>query len=128
MTEPNIDYLETAKIVGWTLASVITALWGRSKVKRMWSQDRVETASDDDEIDLLARIQAERREWREREAELINRADRAFKERNDAVEKLGSLSREVEILTNHVEKLENRIAAMQLRIEELITNRRVEDG
>ena len=104
---------ETAKTGLAALGSLIAGLWANSAFRRRFSRDRAIVATDDAEVDLLTRLQNENKMLRER-------ADQAFKERNDAVAELGGLRREVELLRANVATLEGQVERLQARIEAMI--------
>ena len=90
-----------AQIFGGTSALFILAWLARMFWRRV-GRDVVDGAKDRAEIDIIMVLRQENQLLRER-------ADIAFKERNDAMMELGALRGEVTMLRAHVNALESRV-------------------
>ena len=101
------------------VAAVFVA-WLGGKAWRNHKRNTVENAMDSAEIGMLDRYRAER-------DQALERADRAYAERNTAIEEMYQLRERVRNLTVQVEDLKHQLGVYQTRVEELIRLRR-EDG
>lgn len=115
---------DTLQAVGLTLGTAVGAYFARRKLKMMASSDSVqmdENAAKSSVYRTLReendRLRAIIREKEEVIGDLTARADRAFKERNDAIIELAALRAEAKLLKEHTARLETRISDMQRRIE-----------
>jgi hypothetical protein len=103
--------VETDKeIVAWGLGLIFTAALGALGIrKKFWRDNNEQSETTSGHIASL---------WWKEEAELQRkRADRAFDERNKAMEELGALRARVEFLTRTIEQLEMRVAILQQKLD-----------
>ncbi len=114
------DLLLYAKIGIAITAALYTAFKGRSWIKRVSSQDSVSLAGDGAVMSILKKAQEEAERAR-------LRADKAFEERNAAVEELGSLRAQVASLERHRTDCERRLLVLedQLNALRMLVDRRL---
>ena len=97
----------TQQIGGW-IGAIGVALFTMQKIWRAARREQVETHRDTAEINMMALL-------REQAAVANERADRAFAERNNAMEELGRLRGEVATLRAMCLRMESEIDELRRR-------------
>lgn len=115
---------DTVKAIGLSIGTVVATFFARRKLKMMASDDSVAMDANSAKSSVYRTLREENDRLRaivtEKDAmihELTERADQAFKERNDAIIELAALRAEAKLLREHTTRLENRISDMQRKIE-----------
>jgi chromosome segregation ATPase len=115
---------DTIKAIGLSLGTAVAAFFARRKLKMMASSDSVQMDEDAARSSVYRTLREENDRLRaimeEKDLaikELTDRADRAFKERNEAIIELAALRAEAKLLKEHTVRLETRISDMQRKIE-----------
>ncbi|KAA0179504.1 hypothetical protein FX016_18310 [Cupriavidus gilardii] len=81
------------------MAAIGGAIW---LVRKVWRTDRVEGAQSQAEIDIIARLSEQLDKANARADIAEQRADLAYKERNDALRIIGSLEAKVSALETEI--------------------------
>lgn len=115
---------DTIKAIGLSVGTVVATFFARRKFKMLASDDSVAMDANSAKSSVYRTLREENDRLRaivaEKDStirELIERADRAFRERNDAIIELAALRAEAKLLREHTARLENRISEMQRKIE-----------
>lgn len=104
-----IEAPQTPGEVGGILAGLAGVLVLIQRVWRAFRSERVGTHRDNAEINILAELRQQNRELREA-------ANRAYAERNQSMEELGSLRAQVEALERTIADLRRHIEALERRV------------
>lgn len=96
----------TGGALGFIAAAVSGAIWF---IRRAWRNDKVEGAQTQAEIDIIARLSEQLDKANARAALAEQRADLAYKERNDAYQAIGKLEAKIAALEMQVQMMRERI-------------------
>jgi hypothetical protein len=117
------DFETMSKLVGGGAAGFVGLGWAARALIRRVARDWRDVQAEGAEIDALS-------VWKEEAKTQRERADKAYHERNAAVQELGAqteralqLAQTIEHLRLTVALLEKRVASCQARIEELLSDR-----
>ncbi|MCA3236199.1 hypothetical protein [Cutibacterium sp.] len=95
----------TGGALGFVVAAIVGAIWF---VRGVWRRDRVQGAQTQAEIDIIARLSEQLDKANERVALAEQRADLAYKERNDALQAIGKLEAKISALEMQVQMMRER--------------------
>lgn len=121
MTGDEGNILSTLNSPGGVLGAIASIVAGAAVMfRKYWLTDKVASANAEGQVDLLARMSAalDKAEARADAAEARTerlvaeanaRADLAYKERNDAVQKIGELTEQVRSLKSEVQELRRNV-------------------
>lgn len=122
VNEEALTFSLLLKVLLFPVVAAFVA-WLGGRVIRNVKQNRKENAVDDGTVDILEH-------YKKLSTEERARADRAYSERNQAYEELGSLRSQVRLLTDQVARLEEVVVSYrgqlehyQQRIETLLAER-----
>jgi len=99
----------TSTKVGGATAALFAIAWGLRVFFRRVIRDWKDSKDDFAEVAAVST-------WREEASQQRARADKAFEERNKAIEELGGLRAKVEMLTGFVEDLRKEVAQLRSQI------------
>ncbi|GLC97851.1 hypothetical protein Tamer19_72600 [Cupriavidus sp. TA19] len=95
----------TGGALGFIVAAIGGAIWF---IRSAWRKDRVEGAQSQAEIDIIARLSEQLDKANARAALAEQRADLAYKERNEAYQAIGKLEAEISALKMQVQMMRER--------------------
>ena len=96
----------TGGALGFVVAAIVGALWF---IRGAWRKDRVEGVQSQAHIDIIARLEAQLDRANERVTLAEQRADLAYKERNDAFQMIGELKAKISGLETQVQMLREKL-------------------
>ncbi len=95
----------TGGALGFVVAAIVGALWF---IRGAWRKDRIEGVQSQAHIDIIARLEAQLDRANERVTLAEERADLAYKERNDALQAIGKLEAKISALEMQVQMMRER--------------------
>ena len=107
------------KIVAYVVMTILFGVGAHSVLRRRVSKDRVQLASDDGHVDIIAVLRSERDVLQERNERLMAERDDALRAHSQAMLEIGGLRKEVEHLTNRIHEQTRQILEQSVKVETL---------
>ncbi|MEN7529354.1 hypothetical protein [Cupriavidus sp. DL-D2] len=95
----------TGGALGFVVAAIGGAIWF---IRSAWRRDRVDGAESKAQIDIIERLSAQLDKANERVTLAEQRADLAYKERNDAYQAIGKLEAKISALEMQIQMMRER--------------------